>query len=210
MKIKAGFYIGIAIALIVGGSLLVVKGKDAVSQAESRKQGVLEAEQTTIFYQESPGAIVEIGVAVGDSKKQGDVLFKVKSAEEGEWNVLAPHDGLINRIVVKPGDLVQQGAPMAVLQKNDYYTDLYIQESEIQKLEVNQSIGVHFPYLNHPTQVTGLVTSISAAPQFASLRMTREKGQADLSMFLVRIAMDSNADLLPGMTAEVKLDELTD
>jgi HlyD family secretion protein len=40
--------------------------------------------------------------------------------------------------------------------------------------------------------------------------MSREKGQADLSMFLVRISMDSNADLLPGMTAEVKLDEITD
>lgn len=55
-----------------------------------------------------------------------------------------------------------------------------------------------------------MVTSIAAAPQFASLRMSREKGQADLSMFLVRIAMDANADLLPGMTAEVKLDEITD
>jgi len=40
--------------------------------------------------------------------------------------------------------------------------------------------------------------------------MSREKGQADLSMFLVRVTMDGNADLLPGMTAEVKLDEVTD
>ncbi|QJD84664.1 HlyD family efflux transporter periplasmic adaptor subunit [Cohnella herbarum] len=210
MKTKAGFYIGIALALIVGGSLLAVKGKDAVSQAENRKQGMLEAEQSTIFYQKGSGSIVEVGAAVGDSMKQGDVLFKVKSAEEGETEVLAPHDGLINRIVVKPGDQVRQGAPMAVLQKNNYYADLYIQESEIQKLEVNQSIGVHFPYLDHPTQVTGVVTSISAAPQFANLRMTREKGQADLSMFLVRVSMDSSADLLPGMTAEVKLDEIAD
>jgi len=210
MKIKVGFYIGIAIALILGGSLLAVKGKDAVSQAESRKQGMLEAEQMTILYQKSPGSIVEVGVAVGDSIKKGEVLFKVKSAEEGEVDVFAANDGFINKIVVKPGDQVQQGAPMAVLQKNNYYTDLYIQESEIQKLEVNQSLGVHFPYLDHEAEVTGVVTSISAAPQFASLRMTRERGQADLSMYLVRISMDSNADLLPGMTAEVRLDEITD
>ncbi|OAB41588.1 hypothetical protein PMSD_00275 [Paenibacillus macquariensis subsp. defensor] len=210
MKIKVGFYIGIAIALILGGTLLAVNGKDAVSQAESRKQGMLEAEQTTILYQKSPGSIVEVGVAVGDSINKGEVLFKVKSAEEGEMDVLAADDGLINRIVVKPGDQVQQGAPMAVLQKNNYYTDLYIQESKIKKLEVNQSLGVHFPYLDHQAEVTGVVTSISAAPQFASLRMTREKGQSDLSMYLVRISMDSNADLLPGMTAEVRLDEITD
>lgn len=146
MKIKAGIYIGIAIALIVGGTLLTVNGKDAVSQAESRKQGILEAEQTTITNKEN----------------------------------------------------------------QNYYTDLYIQESEIQKLEVNQNIDVHFPYLEHPTKVTGVVTSISAAPQFASLRMTREKGQADLSMFLVRISIDSTVELLPGMTAEVRLNELSD
>lgn len=57
MKIKAGLYIGIAIVLIVGGALLAVKGKDAVSQAESRKQGILDAEQKTIFYQNSPGQL---------------------------------------------------------------------------------------------------------------------------------------------------------
>jgi HlyD family secretion protein len=210
MKIKAGLYIGIAVVLIVGGSLLAVKGKDAVSQAESRKQGILDAEQKTLFYQNSPGSIVEVSVAVGDSIKQGEVLFKVKSTEEGETDILAPEDGSVNRIVVKPGDQVQQGMPMAVLQKNNFYTDLYIQESEIQKLEVNQSIGVHFPYLEHEVEVTGVITSIAAAPQFASLRMSREKGQADLSMFLVRVAMDANAELLPGMTAEVKLDEIAD
>ncbi|MBH5317514.1 HlyD family efflux transporter periplasmic adaptor subunit [Paenibacillus sp. GSMTC-2017] len=210
MKIKVGLYIGMAIVLIVGGSLLAIKGKDAVTQAESRKQGMLETEQMTIIYQKSSGSIVEVGAAVGDSIKQGDVLFKVKSDEEGEMDVLAPHDGLINRIVKKPGDQVQQGASMAILQKNNYFTDLYISVSEIQKLEVNQIIDVNFPNVDHPTQVTGVVASISAAPQFANLRMTRERGQADLSMFVVRIAIDSNADLLPGMTAEVKLDELAD
>jgi HlyD family secretion protein len=210
MKIKAGLYIGIAVVLIVGGSLLAVKGKDAVSQAESRKQGILDAEQKTLFYQNSPGSIVEVSVAVGDSIKQGEVLFKVKSTEEGETDILAPEDGSVNKIVVKPGDQIQQGMPMAVLQKNNFYTDLYIQESEIQKLEVNQSIRVHFPYLEHEAEVTGVITSIAAAPQFASLRMSREKGQADLSMFLVRVAMDANAELLPGMTAEVKLDEIAD
>ncbi|WP_239618400.1 hypothetical protein [Cohnella mopanensis] len=139
MKIKMGLYIGMALVLIAGGSLLAVKGKDAVSQAESRKQGILES-----------------------------------------------------------------------VQKNEYYTDLYVQEGQIEKLKINQSVKVHFPYLNHPIKVDGVVVSIAAAPQFASLRMTRERGQADLSMFLVRISVDSNTGLLPGMTAEVNLDEIAD
>ncbi|WKK99880.1 HlyD family efflux transporter periplasmic adaptor subunit [Paenibacillus amylolyticus] len=145
MKLKAGLYIGIAMVFIIGGSLLAVKGKDAVSQAESRKQGILEAEQTTLIYQNSPGAIAEVGASTGDSVKEGEVLFKVKSAGEGDVDVLAPYDGLVDRVAVKQGDQVQAGVPLAVVQKNTYYTDLYIQESEIQQLEVNQSIDVHFP-----------------------------------------------------------------
>ncbi|MDT0123025.1 hypothetical protein Q9R46_10255 [Paenibacillus sp. RRE4] len=55
-----------------------------------------------------------------------------------------------------------------------------------------------------------MVTSVAPSPQFANLRMTREKGQADLSMYLVRISVPTSKDLLPGMTAEVQLDEITD
>lgn len=210
MKLKVGLYIGIAVVVIAGGALLAAKGKDAVSQAQSRKQGVLEAEQTMIVYDKSPGTIVKINAAAGDSIKQGDILFKVKSAEGAEVDVPSPHDGLISRIIIKPGDQLAQGMPVAVVQKSTYYADLYVQEGEIQKFEVNKSVQVHFPYLKDSDQVDGVVASISAAPQFASLRMTREKGQADLSMFLVRISVHSNTDLLPGMTAEVNLNEIAD
>lgn len=210
MNIKAGLYIGIAVVVIAGGALLATKGKDAVSQAESRKQGMLEAEQKMIVYDKSPGTIVKINAAIGDSIKQGDILFKVKSADGAEVDVPSSDDGLISRIMIKPGDQLAQGMPVAVVQKTTYYADLYVQEGEIQKLEVNQSVPVHFPYLKHSAQVDGVVSSISAAPQFASLRMTREKGQADLSMFLVRISVNSNSDLLPGMTAEVDLNEIAD
>jgi len=210
MKIKVGLYIGIALVLIVGGSLLAIKGKDAVSQAESRKQGILEAEQKMVVYDKSPGIIVKVGAAAGDSIKQGDLLFKVQLAGGGDVDVVSQEEGKINKLVVKTGDQVAQGMPVAVVQKTGYYADLYIQEGEIQKLEVNKNVQVRLPYLNEPTEVNGVVTSIAAAPQFANLRMTREKGQADLSMFLVRVAVDSNDALLPGMTAEVDLNEIVD
>ncbi|WP_245339107.1 HlyD family efflux transporter periplasmic adaptor subunit [Paenibacillus shirakamiensis] len=202
-------YFGLAIALIVGGWLLEMIGKDAVTQAESRKQGILEAEQMTMVYPKATGSIKEIRAAVGQAIKKGDILFKIQSDETTVGSIFAPQDGLISEIMVKPGDLMKQGAPMVILQKNNYFTDLYIQESEIRKLKVNQNIGVDFPYIDHPKQVRGVVTTISAALPFATMRMTREKGQADVSMFLVRVAVDASADVLPGMTAEVKLNEIT-
>ncbi|MFF2910305.1 HlyD family efflux transporter periplasmic adaptor subunit [Paenibacillus sp. NPDC057934] len=208
MKLKAGLSIGLAVILITGGILLTVKGKDAVTQAEHRKQGILEAEQTTVLYDKSPGAIVAVNAAVGDSVKQGQSLFTVQTADGAEADIVSPGEGQLNRLVVKPGDKLQPGMPVALLQKNTYYTDLYVQEEVIQKLKLNQNVTVHFRNLDEPVETEGVVASIATAPQFASLRMTREKGQADLSMFLVRISMDAKAELLPGMTAEVDLDEL--
>jgi HlyD family secretion protein len=91
-----------------------------------------------------------------------------------------------------------------------FYVDLYIPESQIEHFHADQKINVHFPYLEQPLAKEGVVTSVSPSPQFANLRMTREKGQADLSMYLIRISLPTSKDLLPGMTAEVQLDEITD
>ena len=46
---------------------------------------------------------------------------------------------------------------------------------------------------------------ISEEPDFASLRMVRERGQADLTLFRVRIDVPPAEGLLPGMTLEVRL-----
>ncbi|GAA3411595.1 HlyD family efflux transporter periplasmic adaptor subunit [Paenibacillus hodogayensis] len=210
MKQKWVLYMAIALVLIAGGWLLVAKGKDAVSQAENRKQGILDAESKTIVYDKKPGTLDQINAGIGDSVKKGDVLFKVRSKEGSEEEVLSPDDGLVNRIAVKPGEQLMPGMPVAVVQKTDYFTELYVQEGQIEKLKRNPNVKVRFPYLNRPIEVDGVVASIAAAPQFASLRMTREKGQADVSMFMVRISVPSNADLLPGMTAEVNFDEIAD
>ncbi|WP_246294255.1 HlyD family efflux transporter periplasmic adaptor subunit [Paenibacillus planticolens] len=204
MKLKMGLYFAIAILLVVGGALLAVNGKDAVSQAEYKKQAVLEAEQKTVIYDKGAGTVVNVNAAAGGPVKKGTPLLKVQS-EGGEENVLAPDDGSVSQIAVKPGDRLVQGKPVAILQKNTYYADFYVQEDQIQKLKVGQSVNVRFPYMNRPANVDGVVATVASAPQFASLRMTREKGQADLSMYVVRIAIDANTDLLPGMTAEVDL-----
>lgn len=210
MKQRWVLYIGIALVLIAGGSLLAAKGTDAVSQAENRKQGMLDAESNTILYDKKPGTIYQVNAGKGDTIDKGDLLFKIKLEDGSEEEVLAPEDGVTNRIDVKLGEEIRPGMPLAVVQKTEYFTDLFVQEGQIHKLKLNQNVKVRFPYVNRSIEADGVVTSIAAAPQFASLRMTREKGQADVSMFAVRISVASQADLLPGMTAEVDLDEIAD
>ncbi|OBR68250.1 hypothetical protein A7K91_10450 [Paenibacillus oryzae] len=139
MKSKWRLYMVITLIIILAGGLLIAKGTDAVSQAESKKQGILNSDADT--------------------------------------------DG--------------------------YYVDLYIPESQIKQIRADQKVNVRFPYLDKLLVKEGVVISIAPSPQFANLRMTREKGQADLSMFLIRISIPASKDLLPGMTAEVRLDEIT-
>lgn len=67
--------------------------------------------------------------------KEGEVLFKVKSAGEGDVDVLAPYDGLVDRVAVKQGDQVQAGVPLAVVQKNTYYTDLTYRKVKFNSLK---------------------------------------------------------------------------
>ncbi|WP_042163241.1 HlyD family efflux transporter periplasmic adaptor subunit [Paenibacillus gorillae] len=208
MKVKTTVYLVLAVLLIAGGSLLAIKGRDAVSQAENRKQGILESEQTAVRYGSNPGKIIEVSVAAGDTVKKGDSLFKVQTAEGSDVEVIAPEDGFVTKIAANEGDAIAQGMPLAVVQKTAYYTDIYVQESQIQKLQLNQSVKVHFPNVKITDDAEGVIASIAAAPQFASLRMSREKGQADLSMYLVRVAIASDDKLMPGMTAEVDLDEI--
>ena len=51
----------------------------------------------------------------------------------------------------------------------------------------------------------GRVRFCEAAPDFAELRMVRERGQANLTLFKVRIDVPSDVPgLLTGMTVEVR------
>ena len=50
---------------------------------------------------------------------------------------------------------------------------------------------------------------VTEAPGFADLKMTREKSQADLSAFQIRIYIDPTDGIIPGMTIGVNDREFT-
>ena len=58
-------------------------------------------------------------------------------------------------------------------------------------------------------KVAGTIRIITQAPGFADLKMSREKGQADLSAFQVRIYIEPQAGVLPGMTIGVDANEFS-
>lgn len=100
--------------------------------------------------------------------------------------------------------MVSANAPVILLESKRYYYDLYLDEYQASRLkpgdEINGSVVVNNKAVN------GIIRFITAAPGFADLKMSREKGQADIAAFQVRIYVNPAEHLLPGMTIEVNKD----
>ncbi len=118
----------------------------------------------------------------------------------------APEDGKILNIMYQQGEMISPNAPALVLETSRKYFDIYVNETQVLNYKPGQKVKAHV--IASDSYVNGTVRFATAAPSFSDLRMTREHGQADLTMFKVRIYLDENCkECLPGMTMEVADDE---
>lgn len=115
--------------------------------------------------------------------------------------LVAPEDGKVLKIMYEDGELVPTGAPAVLLETNRKYVDIYVNERMVNHYQPGTTITAHVIALDKP--VNGKVRFATVAPSFADLRMTRERGQADLTSYQVRVYLENIPNLLTGMTIEV-------
>lgn len=135
-----------------------------------------------------------------------NIQLKSLNVQKERLILKAPSDGKIVRLTPKVGENVAPGAPVIVLETGRSYFDLYVPETQVAKFEVGKLVPVHIISLNKT--VDGEIRFITRTPQFANLRMSREKGQADLNSFQIRVYIEDSQKTLPGMTVEVDTDEM--
>lgn len=128
------------------------------------------------------------------------VQLKELLVKKERLTLRAPEDGKILRILAKQGEMISPNAPVVLLESKRFYYDIYVDEKLASRLQVGGEITGKT--IAGSRAVPGNIRFISAAPGFADLKMSREKGQADLAAFQVRIYVDPT-NLLPGMTVEV-------
>lgn len=138
-------------------------------------------------------------------KETLEVQLKALETQKERMVLKAPSDGKITRIVPKAGENITAGATAAIIQSNQLYYSLYVDETQVPDYKVNDTVSGTIVSLNK--KIEGKVKTISAAPQYASMRMSRDKGQSDVSTYLIRVDVPSVPELLPGMTVEVNTDE---
>lgn len=140
-------------------------------------------------------------------KQALEVELKELAVKKERLTLRAPEDGKILKILAKQGEMIAANAPVVLLESNRFYYDIYLSEAQAAHLAEGDSIIGHS--VAGKQAVTGTVRFMTAAPGFADLKMTREKGQADLSAFQIRIYTERQSGILPGMTIEVTQDEFT-
>lgn len=114
----------------------------------------------------------------------------------------APEDGKVLKVLAKEGEMISPSTPVVLLESSRSYFDIYISEEQAVNLSEGQVIAGHTVAGDH--KVTGTIRLLTQAPGFADLKQTREKGQSDLSAFQVRICVDPQDGIIPGMTIGVK------
>lgn len=115
----------------------------------------------------------------------------------------APEKAKVLEVLYEKGELVSPNAPAVLLESERLYFDIYVAENKVKGFQEGAKVTCWSPALNQ--DVRGTVLSVTAAPDFADLKMVRERGQADLTLFKVRINVEPAEGLLTGMTLEVKL-----
>ena len=117
----------------------------------------------------------------------------------------APIDGKITKLIPKAGENISSGATAAIVQSNDLYYSIYVDETQVSKFQKGNIVEGRVPALKE--DIKGTVRSVSSAPQYASLRMSRDKGQSDTSSYIIIVDVKASSKFLPGMTVEVDIDE---
>lgn len=140
-------------------------------------------------------------------KKVLEVQLAELEVKKERLTLRAPEDGKILKILAKQGEMIAANTPVVLLESKRYYYDIYLSETQAAKLAEGDALVGRTIANNR--RVPGTVRFITAAPGFADLKMSREKSQADLSAFQVRVYTELQEGLLPGMTIEVTEDAFT-
>ena len=146
--------------------------------------------------------------ALRQQKAQLEVQLKELMVAKERLTLRAPEDGKILKILAKEGEMISPSTPVVLLESNrSYYDIIYV--SEEQAVHIAEGDELTGQTVAGEKKVTGTVRLLTKAPGFADLKQSREKGQADLTAFQVRIYIDPQDGVIPGMTIGVKDSEFT-
>lgn len=141
--------------------------------------------------------------ALVQQKKSMEAQLKNLQLNKERLTLRAPEDGKILKILAKEGEIVASNTPVILMESTRCYFDVYISEENLGDYKEGDNIPVETVATGQ--KLEGNIRILTKAPGFADLKMTREKGQSDLTAFQMRIYLEPQKKIVPGMTMGVNL-----
>lgn len=124
--------------------------------------------------------------------------------QKDESVIRSPVAGVVQSFGLRPGDLVAPNQPVAeILEEGQLWVRVYVPETLLGLVKVNQTVRVRvdtFP----ETWFRGRVASVSSEGEYTPRNVQTRAQRAD-QVFGVRVLVDTDPRLKPGMAAEVDL-----
>lgn len=191
---------------------LVVEGarkeeiEAARQQVEQAKAGVAAAERTLQLAKDAKGlvSIRKLDQQAAEQKiaaSQG--TLREVTAYQKMTQIIAPIDGVVTQRNSKAGEIVAPGyAIMSISRKDNYWVDVYVDETKFAGHGVGDKVEVSIPALGKA--VPGTISRVLPAADFATKRSTNERGVFDSRAVQLRIKLDETPrNMANGLTARV-------
>lgn len=176
----------------------LLAGANDSSRTDSISLPTIEKERATARNMENDIA------ALNQQKKALEVQLQELEVQKERLTLHSPEDGKILSILQKQGEMISPSVPVVLLETKRIYYDIYV--SEEQAINLHEGDEIICTTVAGEKKVPGKIRLLTQAPGFADLKQSREKGQADLSSFQVRIYINPDSEVLAGQTVSVDFD----
>lgn len=137
--------------------------------------------------------------------KAADANVAAASARLAETRVVAPADGVVDGLDLRPGDLVAAGAAVAQIDEfGDPWVRIYVTQSDMQRVKVGAVVRVRSDALAG-REFDGRIETIDARAQFTPRDVQTAEDRADLAFGLKVRIEDADRALRAGTTVDVAL-----
>lgn len=142
---------------------------------------------------------------------QVDGKIEEAQAAQDEANLKSPISGIVDDVIVNPGEVIGQGVPiMTLVDPNDQWVVINVTENLLNQFSIGKEFIGKVPALSSPEhsyQMTFKVFNTAAMSDFATWRATNTEDNLDVRTFEVK-ARPTKADpkIRSGMSVVVEID----
>ncbi len=158
--------------------------RDEMQAAKISSEQMAEAAHQQ-YLKDKRGRSDEVIVRADAQVQMAQAAVAEVAALDAEINLIAPIEGVINKIYAKPSELVASAVPVISMIKPSDTVKLRVREDYLPYVQQASSLTGFIPALNRSVEFH--ISHIGAEGEFATIRTTRQTGGYDIKSFELKL-----------------------